>query len=78
MSLVVLGGILENRRLFLMIEAGRLVGMAAAVLILGEWFGNLRDAGIRGAILGVALVSLAWLAAAWRGVGAGEREAVEV
>ena len=68
-SLVVLGGILENRRVFLVAEAVRLIGTAAAVLIWGEWFGNLRDAGVRGAILAVAMVSLGWLAAAWRGTG---------
>jgi alkylglycerol monooxygenase len=77
-SMVLLGGMLENRRVFLMLEAGRLAATAAAVLILGEWFGNSRATSVRGAILAAAMISMVWLAGTWRGVGARDRAAVEV
>ena len=61
LSLVTLGGLLENRRVFRMIEAGRLLAVAIAIVALGEWFGGLRDTGIRSAILLASAASLAWL-----------------
>jgi len=60
-SLVALGGLLENRRVFRMLEAGRLILVAAAVLGLGEWFGGVRDAAARMGIVLAAAASLAWL-----------------
>jgi hypothetical protein len=67
LSLVLLGGILENRRSFLVLEAGRLLAIAAVVLAAGGWFGHLREVGARTAIVLFALLSLAWLLSACRG-----------
>ncbi|HLH18687.1 MAG TPA: sterol desaturase family protein [Bryobacteraceae bacterium] len=64
-SLVALGGLLENRRVFRMLEAGRLILVAAGVLGLGEWFGGVRDAAARMGIMLAAIASLAWLS--WSG-----------
>ena len=63
-SLVVLGGLLENRRVFFLLEGARLAAVAAVVLAAGSWF-NLRDAGARTAILAVAGLSLAGVSLAW-------------
>jgi sterol desaturase/sphingolipid hydroxylase (fatty acid hydroxylase superfamily) len=65
LSLAVLGGLLENRRIFFTLEAARLVAVAAVVLAAG-WFGGLRDAGARTAIVLGAMLSLAWLLGAGR------------
>jgi alkylglycerol monooxygenase len=72
LSLVLLGGLLESRRIFWILEAVRLTGSAAAVLFVGEWFGGLRDAASRMAILGFALLSLALLLTACRSRFAGD------
>ena len=56
-SLAVLGGLLENRRVFATIEAGRQVGVAAVTIAAGGWF-NLHDAAARSAILAWTVVSL--------------------
>jgi alkylglycerol monooxygenase len=72
LSLVLLGGLLESRRIFWILEAARLTASAAAVLLAGEWLGGLRDAGSRMAILGFALLSLAWLLVACRSLLAGD------
>jgi sterol desaturase/sphingolipid hydroxylase (fatty acid hydroxylase superfamily) len=61
-GLTCLGGVLENRRIWLWVEAGRLVVTAAAVVALGNWFGLRWSAGIAG----FAGLSLIWLAAAAR------------
>jgi len=64
-SLVSIGGVLENRREFLIAEAARLTAIALAVLMLGQWFGGVRDVRIVAAIVSfqaLSLVSL-WLAA---------------
>ena len=61
LSLVLLAGLLENRRIFLVLEAGRLLATATVVLAVGGWFGNPRGAGVRTAILLFAMLSLAWL-----------------
>jgi len=66
-SLALLGGLLENRRLFALLEGCRILAMAAGVLATGTWFGNLRGAGSGTAIVLFALVSLGWLLAASRG-----------
>ena len=61
LSLVLLGGLLENRRLFVMLEAGRLMAVVAVVGAAGRWF-NLRDAAARQAIALFAAASLVCLA----------------
>ena len=60
-SLVTLGGVLENRREFLFLEAARLALTAACVLALGRWFGGTRDPRITLPLVLFALLSLAWL-----------------
>jgi alkylglycerol monooxygenase len=60
-SLVVLGGVLENRREFILLETVRLSGVAVGVLVLGGWFGGVRDARGLLAIAVFAVVSLVWL-----------------
>jgi alkylglycerol monooxygenase len=74
-SLVILGGLLENRRMFLVIEAGRLVSIAAVVMMTGGWFGSLREANARTAMMACALGSLAWLLVASRGAASRAAEA---
>jgi hypothetical protein len=67
-SLVCLGGVLENRRGFLIAEGARLTATALAVLASGAWFGGVRDARV---VIGVAAfqaVSLGWL---WMAARAG-------
>jgi sterol desaturase/sphingolipid hydroxylase (fatty acid hydroxylase superfamily) len=66
LSLVFLGGLLENRRIFSILESGRLLAIATAV-VAGGWFGNLRDAGARKAIVVFVVLSLGWLLGARRG-----------
>jgi hypothetical protein len=61
-SLVCLGGVLESRREFLLLEAGRMAGIAAAALGPGVWFGGVRD---RSVILAIAIFAAASLAALW-------------
>jgi sterol desaturase/sphingolipid hydroxylase (fatty acid hydroxylase superfamily) len=56
-SLVCLGGMLENRREFLLVEAGRLAATAALVLAAGSWFGGVRALWI----VAWSAVSLLWL-----------------
>jgi alkylglycerol monooxygenase len=65
-SLVTLGGVLENRREFVLLEGARMLGVAAAVLSMGAWFGNLRDARVVFGVAAFAAVSLAGLWLAWR------------
>jgi len=60
-SLVTLGGVLENRREFLFLEAARLALTAACVLALGRWFGGTRNPRVIGALTAFALLSLGWL-----------------
>jgi sterol desaturase/sphingolipid hydroxylase (fatty acid hydroxylase superfamily) len=56
-SLVCLGGLLENRREFVMLEAGRLAAGTIGALAGGTWFG-----GVRGVWIVVwAAVSVIWL-----------------
>jgi alkylglycerol monooxygenase len=56
LSLVLLGGLLENRRIYMLLEAGRLLAVAIIVIAAGGPLG----------IVLFALVSLAWLLAACR------------
>ncbi len=65
-GLVTLGGILENRREFVLLDAARLAITGVAVLAAGSWFGAGRDPRLVLSIEAFVLVSLAWLAAsAW-------------
>jgi sterol desaturase/sphingolipid hydroxylase (fatty acid hydroxylase superfamily) len=59
-SMVVLGGLLENRRVFLTFEAARLAAVAAVVLATGAWFGWRNEP----AMLAAAGGSLLWLVTA--------------
>jgi alkylglycerol monooxygenase len=62
-GLVTLGGILENRREFVLFEAVRLAVAGVAVVAAGSWFGGLHGPWIVLSIEGFVLASLAWLAA---------------
>jgi alkylglycerol monooxygenase len=57
-SLATLGGVLENRREFLLLEAARVATAGIAVLSLGAWFGGARDPRIVLSIVSFALASL--------------------
>jgi sterol desaturase/sphingolipid hydroxylase (fatty acid hydroxylase superfamily) len=61
-SLVCLGGVLESRREFLLLEAARMAAIAIAALVPGVWFGGVRDPRV---ILSIATFSLASLAGLW-------------
>jgi hypothetical protein len=65
-SLVTLGGVLENRREWILLEGLRMTCVAGAVLAMGAWFGNLRDARVVLAVAAFAVVSVAGLWLAWR------------
>ena len=71
-----LGGVLENRREFLIAEAARLTVTAGAVLATGGWFGGVHDARVIGAAAAFQGVSLAWLWAAARGRAKERAEAI--
>jgi sterol desaturase/sphingolipid hydroxylase (fatty acid hydroxylase superfamily) len=72
LSLALLGGLLENRRIFRVLESGRLLITAAFVLATPGWFGNLRGPGSRTAIVLFALFSLGWLLSTGRRVATRE------
>src|SRR5204862_336388 len=61
-SLVCLGGVLENRRAFVLLEAARMAAIAIAPAALGAWFGGIRDPRT---ILSIATFAAASLAALW-------------
>ena len=61
-SLVCLGGVLESRHEFLLLEAARMAAIAIAALIPGVWFGGVRDPRV---LLPIATFSLASLAGLW-------------
>jgi len=65
-SLVTLGGVLENRREWVMVEGLRMAAVAAAVLAIGAWFGDLRDTRTVFAVAAFAVASVAGLWLAWR------------
>ena len=67
LSLALLAGLLENRRIFQVLESARLLISAAIVLAMGGWF-NLRSADSRTAIILFALLSVGWLLATGWGV----------
>jgi hypothetical protein len=61
-SLFCLGGVLESRPEFVLLEAARIAGISIAVLGPGVWFGGIRD---RRVILPIAAFALASLAGLW-------------
>jgi sterol desaturase/sphingolipid hydroxylase (fatty acid hydroxylase superfamily) len=71
-SLAILGGLLENRRVFRVMESIRLLGSAAFIIAMGGWFGNLRSTGSRTAIVSFSLLSLGWLLTTCRGIATRE------
>jgi sterol desaturase/sphingolipid hydroxylase (fatty acid hydroxylase superfamily) len=76
-SLVCLGGVLESRREFLLLEAARQAAIALAALIAGVWFGGVRDPRVLVPIATFSLASLAglWLATRKSPIPAAERAA---
>jgi hypothetical protein len=63
-SLVCLGGILESRRAFLLLEALRMAGILIPAGVFGVWFGGVHDPSVMRPIAAFAAASLAvlWLA----------------
>jgi len=57
-GLVTLGGILENRREFVLLEFGRMAAVGATVLLSGAWFGGVHDPRIVVSIEALVLLSL--------------------
>ncbi len=69
-SLVTLGGVLENRREFVILEMARVALVCLAVAASGAWFGGVRDSHVVWMVAALAAVSAASLAAAlWWGRG---------
>jgi alkylglycerol monooxygenase len=64
-SLVTLGGVLENRREFVFLETARLAATGIGVLAAGAWFGGVHDSRILVAIAGFAALSLFSLSLIW-------------
>jgi sterol desaturase/sphingolipid hydroxylase (fatty acid hydroxylase superfamily) len=60
-SLVVVGGVLENRKAFLRLEAARLALTGLTILAAGSWFGGLRAPWVLAAFVSFVLLSLVWL-----------------
>ncbi|MGO9259217.1 MAG: sterol desaturase family protein [Bryobacteraceae bacterium] len=65
-TLVTLGGVLENRRWFVLLELARVASTGLAVAMLGGWFGGVHDPRAIAAVAGLAAVSVVWLAPALR------------
>lgn len=61
-SLVTLGGVLENRRSFFILESIRLAAIALALLITNGWFGGVHDARI---LIAIEVFALGWLVWLW-------------
>jgi len=76
-SLFCLGGVLESRREFLLLEAVRMGGVAIAAGAGGVWFGGVRDPRVIFPIAAFAVASLAtlWLATRRREAVAARRAA---
>ena len=65
-SLATLGGVLENRREWVLAEGGRMLLTGIAVMAMGIWFGNLREPWVVWGIAAFAAASVATLWLAWR------------
>jgi alkylglycerol monooxygenase len=65
-TLVTLGGILESRRAFVLLELGRLILTGIGVVMLGGWFGCVNVPWAVAAVAGFAAVSAIWLASGMR------------
>ncbi len=65
-SVVALGGLLENRREYIVLEAIRLVATAGCVAISGSWFGGVRDLRVVWVVAAFSVLSLAALLVASR------------
>jgi hypothetical protein len=61
-SLFCLGGVLESRPEFVLLEAARIAGIAIAAFGPGVWFGGIRD---RKVILPIAAFALSSPAGSW-------------
>jgi alkylglycerol monooxygenase len=61
-SLVTLGGVLESRPEFLLLEGMRMAAIGGGVLALGAWFGNVHDSRV---ILSIAAFAWASVAGLW-------------
>lgn len=66
LTLVALGGVLENRREFVIFEVARLAVTAAIVAATGTWFGGVRDIRVTGSLIAFALLSMMWVLLASR------------
>ena len=60
-SLVTLGGVLENRQEFVLLEGVRVAAVGLAVWLAGGWFGGVHDIRAVLALEAFVVVSLAWL-----------------
>jgi len=60
-SLVCLGGVLENRREFLVAETVRLAAIGLGVPAVGSWFGGLKAPWFLASLVSFAGLSLVWL-----------------
>jgi sterol desaturase/sphingolipid hydroxylase (fatty acid hydroxylase superfamily) len=60
-TLVTLGGLLENRREFALVESARLVGLGLGVFVAGGWFGTVVGTKAIAGLAVYSLVSLGWL-----------------
>jgi len=63
-GLTCLGGLLENRRVWLRLEAIRLSIVGAGVVATGAWFGGVTDPASVAGISGFTAISLLWLGTA--------------
>ena len=63
-SLITLGGVLENRRGFLLTEAGRLALTSLAIAGTGSWFGEVHEVRVLASTVVFCAASLFWL---WQG-----------
>src|SRR5262249_28798927 len=60
-SLECLGGVLENRREFLVAETARLAAIGLGVPAVGSWFGGLKAPWFLASLVSFAGLSLVWL-----------------
>ena len=60
-GLTCLGGVLENRRVWHLLEAGRMLLIGAGVVLVRGWFGGVTDSLWVAGIAGFTAISLLWL-----------------